>query len=563
MKAISIIYRNITQNEFKAINDLIKSEGGGSQTYIDFPKGSIPDNAWEEFLGFKGEEVPNGYKWIFKIKSLSLGTPCQEIELSCRRENTNSLREQNKNRVFAWSPKYTRFPSANDVYDEANPICIYLIKDLKNEIWAGWFYRNDCTHSWFMNIELASLFFNTKKGAAGYVKFKEPIPFIYDNYIWPFQNKETKNKNTAMKIKNPLQQIFYGAPGTGKSHKIDEDTEGYNVIRTTFHPDSDYSTFVGAYKPWMDGKDIVYKFIKQAFLKAYLQAWKKYSSESDIIEPQFLVIEEINRGNCAQIFGDLFQLLDRTDHGFSTYPIEADSDIQDAIRAAFKDEDEYRLSEDFDIEGVIEKYKSNYDKTLTEDVKEGRVLLLPKNLYIWATMNTSDQSLFPIDSAFKRRWEWKYIPIANHPDKDWHIKFEYNVEGEMTGEEASGITNGVKSVDKTWWEFVDGINKHIYKATHSEDKKLGFFFCKPTKKNNPDNADEKPTIITPETFVSKVVFYLWQDVFKISGSKKGVFKDLTFDMFYLKTEETIEENPDKINFKVLDEFITRAIKDPE
>jgi len=178
-------------------------------------------------------------------------------------------------------------------------------------------------------------------------------------------------------------------------------------------------------------------------------------------------------------------------------------------------------------------------------------------------MNTSDQSLFPIDSAFKRRWEWKYIPIANHADKDWHIKFEYKVNGDTAGEEASVTADGVKKVDKTWWEFVDGINKHIYKATHSEDKKLGFFFCKPTVKKNPDNADEEPTIITPETFVSKVVFYLWQDVFKISGSKKGVFKDLTFDMFYLKTEETIEGNPDKINFNVLDEFITRAIKEPE
>ena len=372
--------------------------------------------------------------------------------------------------------------------------------------------------------------------------------------------KQKKDPNYNM---HNYQIIFYGAPGTGKSHKIDEDTEGSNVIRTTFHPDSDYSTFVGAYKPWMNGTNIVYKFIKQAFLKAYLLAWKKYSEGVDTIEPQFLVIEEINRGNCAQIFGDLFQLLDRTSDGFSTYPIEADSDIQDAIKEAFKDESEYKLSEDFDIEGVIEKYTSNYNKTLTEDVKEGRVLLLPKNLYIWATMNTSDQSLFPIDSAFKRRWEWKYIPIANHADKNWHIKFEYKVEGEMAVEEASGIANGVKTVDKTWWEFVDGINKHIYKATHSEDKKLGFFFCKPSKKENPDNADEEPTIITPETFVSKVVFYLWQDVFKISGAKKGVFKDLTFDMFYLKTGEATEENPDKINYKVLDEFITRAIKDPE
>lgn len=141
---------------------------------------------------------------------------------------------------------------------------------------------------------------------------------------------------------NPLQQIYYGAPGTGKSHEIKEKTKGKDVIRTTFHPDSDYSTFVGAYKPVMEEteqqvvpvvvssgislernngtyteKRISYKYIMQAFLKAYLGAWKKYAVNPESPEPQYLVIEEINRGNCAQIFGDLFQLLDRSDNGFN------------------------------------------------------------------------------------------------------------------------------------------------------------------------------------------------------------------------------------------------------
>lgn len=162
----------------------------------------------------------------------------------------------------------------------------------------------------------------------------------------------------------PLQQITYGAPGTGKSHGIKKETAGKSVIRTTFHPDSDYSTFVGAYKPVMEETDvrvvpvvlnngasfdqnngtlkekrISYKFVKQAFLKAYLGAWKKYAEAEEIPEPQFLVIEEINRGNCAQIFGDLFQLLDRNDeNGFSTYPIDADTDLQKEIEKAFKEE---------------------------------------------------------------------------------------------------------------------------------------------------------------------------------------------------------------------------------
>ena len=150
------------------------------------------------------------------------------------------------------------------------------------------------------------------------------------------------------------QQIYYGAPGTGKSHKIKELTEGKQVIRTTFHPDSDYSTFVGAYKPTtideplmtvigtkavpVENEDgtprteskIVYEFVEQAFLQAYIKAWKQYAkaaAEGKDAEGMYLVIEEINRGNCAQIFGDLFQLLDRGDNGFSEYPINADKDL--------------------------------------------------------------------------------------------------------------------------------------------------------------------------------------------------------------------------------------------
>lgn len=308
------------------------------------------------------------------------------------------------------------------------------------------------------------------------------------------------------------QIIFYGAPGTGKSHEINKQTAGYAVIRTTFHPDSDYSTFVGCYKPSMmkadlrDGsghviKDaseeeknkITYKFVKQAFLKAYLGAWKKYSEAGDEnAEPQFLVIEEINRGNCAQIFGDLFQLLDREDNGFSSYPIDADTDLQQEIANAFVDDAEYKLEKDINIEDAIANYTSNYDETLSADIQNGRVLLLPPNLFIWATMNTSDQSLFPIDSAFKRRWNWKYMPI-NTKKESWSI----SVDGRMY----------------SWSDFLDKINYEIGEQTSSEDKKLGFYFCK--AENN---------VIGAEVFVSKVLFYIYNDVFKDYEFDRDFFK---------------------------------------
>ena len=158
---------------------------------------------------------------------------------------------------------------------------------------------------------------------------------------------DINHMQTALRyINTPFQQIFYGAPGTGKSHAVKMETEAWEergrVVRTTFHPDSDYSTFVGAYKPTTESVQrydiynkpmtrdgvpvmeqiITYEFVEQAFLQAYIDAWKNRD------EPEFLIIEEINRGNCAQIFGDLFQLLDRGNDGYSEYAMKADKDLQ-------------------------------------------------------------------------------------------------------------------------------------------------------------------------------------------------------------------------------------------
>lgn len=303
-------------------------------------------------------------------------------------------------------------------------------------------------------------------------------------------SKNNQNKNLA------FQQIFYGAPGTGKSHGIDVETKGQTVIRTTFHPDSDYSTFVGAYKPVMrevptmtvigtksvaveDGKGepvvekrIEYDFIPQAFTEAYVEAWK------DLKKPVYLVIEEINRGNCAQIFGDIFQLLDRNENGYSSYMITPDEDLH------------HHLEEKFAKDGFDEDCCLTKDEIL--EVWEGRKMCLPPNLYIWATMNTSDQSLFPIDSAFKRRWDWKYTPISD-AGKGYHIDVNGN------------------SYD--WWSFLKKVNDIVEEMTSSEDKQLGYFFCKA--------EDGK---ISAEKFVGKVIFYLWNDVFKDYGFDRDEFK---------------------------------------
>lgn len=401
-------------------------------------------------------------------------------------------------------------------------------------------------------------------------------------------------KNAVEQNSRVFQQIFYGAPGTGKSNTIKREVDEKKKIcfRTTFHPDSDYSTFVGCYKP-KSSKDIniikqpildydslvdkfkeylnvpnvnitkvctvfgfdyhdsilriqenghkildlvndayksntsydsvvrggmacfekypivdnsskiTYEFVPQAFTKAYTEAW---NTEEEV----FLIIEEINRGNCAQIFGDLFQLLDRKD-GVSEYPVDADTDLQNYLS-----------------EALAETTRTD----IPEDVKSGKKLMLPSNLYIWATMNTSDQSLFPIDSAFKRRWDWKYIKIKNHPECNYQIK---------VGDE-----------EYDWWQFITKINAIIASMTSSADKQLGYFFCK-----------AKDGEIDEETFVSKVIFYLWNDVFKDYGfedaslfrytDKDGVEKDLTFPDFY-------DENGDNVDTERLADFLKKVME---
>lgn len=281
----------------------------------------------------------------------------------------------------------------------------------------------------------------------------------------PITEKRVQNSSAS------LQKIFFGTPGSGKSHSVKELTEGKKVHRTTFHPDSDYASFVGCYKPTMERDEIKYSFTPQVFTEAYIDAWKNL--EEDV----YLVIEEINRGNCAQIFGDLFQLLDRKADGYSDYRIKADSDLRDYLY-------------------------SQLDKE-NEGIKNGE-LCLPPNLRIFATMNTSDQSLFPMDSAFKRRWDWEYIPV------------DYN-------EIRSDFVITIGEEKYHWLEFLKIVNERIRKATDSEDKQMGNFFIK--------------TNVSEDEFKSKVMFYLWNEVcrdeygtqnnfFRTSGEYEFSFNDL-------------------------------------
>lgn len=498
---------------------------GSSEMYVKFSKMWI-DYVHEKFLGKHSVNLYDVIAFIYKSKCYNQPPTLNQLKLEFCREFHITVDVLNL--WFDCSPKEIQ-------YDERT----YLFDGIKKTLsLSGASMSMD--KPFFVAARAGELsrapFLQTLYAGRDSIKCLLMLKENIDDY-YPQNNLKTSKKLEMTNIKN-LQQIFFGAPGTGKSYEINELTNGGSVIRTTFHPDSDYSTFVGAYKPVMEEtpvygaqgvevakeKRITYSYVKQAFLKAYLGAWQKYAKGGETAEPQFLVIEEINRGNCAQIFGDLFQLLDRSDNGFSTYPIEADSDLQNEIKKAFAEGGEYAIENGLDVDDAMDGYTSNYGETLSDDIKNGRVLLLPNNFYIWATMNTSDQSLFPIDSAFKRRWDWRYVKITD-AGKAWKIKC------------------GTEYCD--WWTFVEEINKKIAKETSSDDKKLGYFFCK-----------AKDGVITADKFVSKVLFYLWNDVFK--DGDISLFKvsdepeaEICFDAFY--------DSDNKVNIEAIRTFLVSVV----
>lgn len=298
----------------------------------------------------------------------------------------------------------------------------------------------------------------------------------YQRFLREFQ----QNKNNKIQSQNT---IYYGAPGTGKSYKVDQIINELNpkfYERITFHPEFDNASFVGGYKPISekkeDGEEVInYKFVPQAFSMIYTKAW------NDLGNNYYLVIEEINRGNCAEIFGEIFQLLDRN----SNYSVTPSKELKEHIIREFADDKVH--------DGILNGLK------------------LPPNLHILATMNTSDQSLFPMDSAFKRRWEWEYVPIcyeAKNEEGKENASFNFEID----------LGDGTKY---RWIDFIAKINNNHIKNNPAlgMDKCIGNYFIKPTSGNT---IELKP-------FINKVIFYLWNDVFKDEDNKvfesKGSYED--------------------------------------
>lgn len=277
------------------------------------------------------------------------------------------------------------------------------------------------------------------------------------------------------KIKS-YNRIIFGAPGTGKSFQLkQESTDGNhfaNIERVTFHPDYSYGQFVGSYKPVSDDDGrIRYEYVPGPFMRTLVKALES-GKNGDSAEKFLLIVEEINRAKVAAVFGDMFQLLDRTDAGDSVYEIQASEDVRRYLAR--------------ELGGTKENYTS---------------IKIPNNMYIWATMNSADQGVFPMDTAFKRRWEFTYIGINENDDK---ISIDNLPVRNSEGNEIE------------WNILRKSINNMLLKECKvNEDKLLGpFFISGEVFKNATSNPDA-----FFEAFNSKVLMYLFEDAGKMHQKK--------------------------------------------
>ncbi len=271
-------------------------------------------------------------------------------------------------------------------------------------------------------------------------------------------------------------RIVFGAPGTGKSFNLKRDCETFlkntsgTYERVTFHPDYTYSQFVGTYKPVSDGVGIRYEFVPGPFMRVYVDALKSARSASP--QPHILIIEEINRAKVASVFGDVFQLLDRDDDGVSEYEIQTSEDI-----------------------------RKHLAKELKCDISQCQKIKIPNNMFIWATMNSADQGVFPMDTAFKRRWHFEYLGINEGQDK---IKGSLSV--------GSTVIQAIE-----WNVLRRAINEKLAKEYKvNEDKLMGPFFISKNVLKTVSETDD--TLVDParfiEVFKSKVIMYLYEDAAK-------------------------------------------------
>lgn len=401
------------------------------------------------------------------------------------------------------SNKLNEYMDSNDQYKN-------FLKDLKNNFYfeklnIGDIKVFDEFCHWFCDKELGYYVDDNKNEVVNIFPVKE---------IFKYNIKRLN----MFESDKPRNLIYFGAPGTGKSFTLNKDKDELEDCifeRVTFHPDYSYANFVGTYKPVPKDEDkISYEYVPGPFMRILTRAY------AEPTKPFLLIIEEINRANVAAVFGDVFQLLDRDDNGNSRFLIQTSEDMREYLRDKLGD---CEYVEDFSSIGI------------------------PSNLFIWATMNSADQGVFPMDTAFKRRWEFEYLGINAGSDK---------IEGININWESHENWKRFKSGKDSWDEIRKAINEQLSEMGINEDKQLGPFFAFTEYINEDGTNDNVELGDFIKIFRDKILMYLFEDVAKykkdlfykenLSYSQlRDEFEDKGFEVFCKSIRNKLLEDNDE------------------
>jgi hypothetical protein len=505
-----IFYRKINPSDFKKLYDIDSPATGGGQTYLE--AAGISNESLVDFLSIaEKNDSPKDQRYTYTAKVYTLGNIAQfeNLEFAPRtnRANYKISRQTLRHKHPAWSPQngfpvpntdpitgaYTSVGNFVGIIDD---LVILIIRTSYCRYYASFINTSTMPAGWPTGIGLESLFSGNRKGIINFDRYR--VEFV-NNALNPFGTvvRIPLEYNTGLIPQNKAKynHIVFGAPGTGKSYSLNEDRKSMSILdsdfeRVTFHADYSYAQFVGTYKPvTVSTGDISYKFVPGPFMRILKKAYANIIDAYDItsgridttkIKPYLLLIEEINRAHTAAVFGEVFQLLDRNDDGISEYEIQPSEEIK-----------EYLCE---NLGGTPDEYTS---------------IKLPNNMFIWSTMNSADQGVFPMDTAFKRRWDFKYIGVD---EEEFHVETNPK-SGQKTAKENQGghFTIAGKSIE--WNVLRRAINAKLSNAilrVH-EDKLMGPFFLKTMDRDGNVILNDDEFI---NLFCNKVLMYLFEDAAK-------------------------------------------------
>lgn len=505
-----IFYRKINPSDFKKLYDIDKPATGGGQTYLE--AAGISNESLVDFLSIaEKKDSPNDPRYTYTAKAYTLGNigQSENLEFAPRtnRANYKISRQTLTQKHPAWSdrngfpvpntdPTTGAYTSVGNFVGIIDDLVILIIRTTYCRYYASFINTSTMPAGWPTGIGLESLFSGNRKGIINFDRYR--VEFI-NNKSNPFGTvvKIPLEYNTGFTPKNKANynHIVFGAPGTGKSYSLNKDRKSMSILdsdfeRVTFHADYSYAQFVGTYKPVTESTgDISYKFVPGPFMRILKKAYANIIDAYDItnnqidtskIKPYLLLIEEINRAHTAAVFGEVFQLLDRNDDGISEYEIQPSEEIK-----------EYLCE---NLGGTPDEYTS---------------IKLPDNMYIWSTMNSADHGVFPMDTAFKRRWDFKYIGVD---EEEFHVETNSKT-GKKTARENQGGDFTIAGDIIEWNVLRRAINAKLSNAilrVH-EDKLMGPFFLKTMDRDRNVILNDDEFI---NLFCNKVLMYLFEDAAK-------------------------------------------------